>query len=73
MAGGEKMRDTSDKNIDYNDRENIYRVPAAFPKSPSSMFQAFSRCIYKLFKHITCLHTVHNVQYTKGVRGVLKI
>ena len=43
-----------------------FRIPTPFPKSNSSTFQAFWRCIFKLFQHLqrlqlTYLYTVHKV------------
>ena len=31
----------------------LFRVPTPFPGSNSSTFQAFSRCSFKLFQHLT--------------------
>ena len=33
----------------------VFRVPTTFPKSNLSTFQAFSRCISSIFKHITAV------------------
>ena len=39
------------------------RVPTPFSRSKSSTFEAFSRCIFKLFQHLTAV-TNYIIQYT---------